>query len=424
VEEKSFQTTYELFREADVQTLVQENCAAIARPATFTELRCSEMWRIALSHVGSATFVLFWVHFTWDYLPPESDYSAEESCSRFKEQFDSQSMSGAIEHFFGMIGGFTMIEKIVGKIGCHNWFRTDSLVQDVAVLAAVKMFTSWISGLDPLHLVKKSLEQLWVRYQLRKGKGSTMTQSEVNSVFEGPEAKLPQRYAHMINMLAFTLSFLPLMPILSFLGFLGLCLKYWADKYFVLRLANHPSFYEHDIAVAAVRIVCMLCWPQAALSVILLAPSISKDNSLSRMMVVSFAFSVVTFTCTLWIWFHQNVGRKLHLFDRLDLNLLEKFAVYADDAAGKEGIYAKEGTYNKSWKEISLLSTGQSYFEAKPSFLFKYTKLDPVWSYMPHEVEHHGVDPAASEGKKLGETVTMVKRLTRTKKVSAFRKRG
>ena len=44
---------------------------------------------------------------------------------------------------------------------------------------------------------------------------------------------------------------------------MGISFCYMADKYFLLRLARHPSFHEHDIALMALRIVCLVCWPQA-----------------------------------------------------------------------------------------------------------------------------------------------------------------
>ncbi len=67
-----------------------------------------------------------------------------------------------------------------------------------------------------------------------------MTQQQLNELYEYSQFDVSERYSSTIRVLLMTALFAPLIPICVPINLLGLILKYWIDKWLLLRRNSAP----------------------------------------------------------------------------------------------------------------------------------------------------------------------------------------
>jgi uncharacterized membrane protein YgcG len=126
---------------------------------------------------------------------------------------------------------------------------------------------------------------------LRKGK--VHTQEQMNTLFEGPEYILEERYPVFLNTLFVTMFYCGGIPILLPLATISVLLSYFVDKYMIMRVYKKPML-DHSLAVmtsgllpiAITLHLCMSMWMYG-----------NKDLLESETMVLSILFKG-ELTCT------------------------------------------------------------------------------------------------------------------------------
>lgn len=115
----------------------------------------------------------------------------------------------------------------------------DGLVNDISFIL---IFNIIIGPL--LNIVNMEwLYKIWKRKRIiKQGSKCMMTQKEANTVFEGDDFDMSERYALYIKTVLISIFFLPIMPISSILGIFATLLTFWIDKYLL--------YFRHTVPFA------------------------------------------------------------------------------------------------------------------------------------------------------------------------------
>jgi hypothetical protein len=76
---------------------------------------------------------------------------------------------------------------------------------------------------------------------------TTMTQSEVNRLFENHEIDFGQKFSHVSNISLIAMFFLPVFPIGIPFAILGLVFAFYVEKYNILRHYNRSKMEDPSV---------------------------------------------------------------------------------------------------------------------------------------------------------------------------------
>merc|ERR1712216_444908 len=82
-------------------------------------------------------------------------------------------------------------------------------------------------------------------------KTASMTQTQLNNAFQGPEVELSERYAAMLNGIFVILMYSWGMPLLYCFGVVYFVSAYWADKITMLEIFKRPGSIDSTLVRAA-----------------------------------------------------------------------------------------------------------------------------------------------------------------------------
>eukprot|EP00698_Gefionella_okellyi_P022512 TRINITY_DN7477_c0_g1_i2.p1 TRINITY_DN7477_c0_g1~~TRINITY_DN7477_c0_g1_i2.p1 ORF type:complete len:562 (+),score=148.63 TRINITY_DN7477_c0_g1_i2:885-2570(+) len=105
------------------------------------------------------------------------------------------------------------------------------------------MVTMFIQAAKPLLLLIVDV----TLHKLKKwrARNNAVTQLELDLAYVGPKFSLAPRAAEMMMVTYGTLMFSPGLPVLLFVAAIYMLMKYWTDKYMLLRVARRPRRYTH-----------------------------------------------------------------------------------------------------------------------------------------------------------------------------------
>jgi len=126
-------------------------------------------------------------------------------------------------------------------------WSNDGLVNDVWFILIFNIFVG-----PTLNLVNTEwLYKLYKRKQIiKQGKNCKMTQQEANTVFEGDDFDISERYALYIRTVLISLFFMPILPISALLGTISASVTYWVDKFLLFNRHTVPLATGADINFA------------------------------------------------------------------------------------------------------------------------------------------------------------------------------
>jgi hypothetical protein len=81
---------------------------------------------------------------------------------------------------------------------------------------------------------------------------STMTQKEVNDLFENHEIDFGQKFSHICNIVLIVFFYLPVFPIGVPIAMAGLCFAFYVEKYNILRHYNRSKMEDPTVVKALV----------------------------------------------------------------------------------------------------------------------------------------------------------------------------
>ena len=87
--------------------------------------------------------------------------------------------------------------------------------------------------------------------QMTMAKTASMTQTQLNNAFQGPEVELSERYAAMLNGIFVILMYSWGMPLLYCFGVVYFVSAYWADKITMLEIFKRPGSIDSTLVRAA-----------------------------------------------------------------------------------------------------------------------------------------------------------------------------
>lgn len=146
-----------------------------------------------------------------------------------------------------------------------NWYSDGGLLEDVFSAVSVNM---WLTPL--LYMTQPGYLITILNRQFVNAASTELTQREVNGLYLGPAFALPFRVASIVNMTVSALLFAPLMPCTVVFAAVGLTLMFWADKFFLLRFASAPEWYDAQLPRFAVKVLAAMLAPIAPLSLLLM----------------------------------------------------------------------------------------------------------------------------------------------------------
>ncbi|CAD8085698.1 unnamed protein product [Paramecium sonneborni] len=114
--------------------------------------------------------------------------------------------------------------------------RPGGVAQDAFIITLINaLITPLISYFDIFYL-RKLIQQK----QLKQNATNNITQTEANTIFEGPQVLLYDNYAYVCKTVWITLFFAPLVPVSLLFCVVGLFFYYWIQKYLLLRRKCRP----------------------------------------------------------------------------------------------------------------------------------------------------------------------------------------
>ncbi|CAD8171332.1 unnamed protein product [Paramecium pentaurelia] len=121
--------------------------------------------------------------------------------------------------------------------------RPGGVAQDAFIITLINaLITPLTSFFDIFYLRKLILQN-----QLQKNATNTVTQTEANTIFEGPQVLLYDNYAYVCKTVWITLFFAPLVPISLLFCICGFFLYYWIQKYLLLRRKCRPPLQSSHL---------------------------------------------------------------------------------------------------------------------------------------------------------------------------------
>ncbi len=156
----------------------------------------------------------------------------------------------------------------------------------IIVLMCVNVF--WPQVMDLLFFMP------WKKCRRACCSSSVVLQSDLNEYYEGYEFTLWDRYAYILSITYFVVTFSPGLPMLMPLGALFCLIIYWIDKYMLLRFYKKPPAYTAKVNTKAFDILpyCVLLHSILALFVYT-APDVYAEDVTSTTAYISGTVSTV-----------------------------------------------------------------------------------------------------------------------------------
>ena len=130
--------------------------------------------------------------------------------------------------FFNMALLSFLIEVYFAKSDKYvQIFKTGGLVYDIFILF---LTASFIPPLLNIINIPSCLKKYFIKKQIQMGSKSTLTQQQMNNLFENPEHDLARSYVLVLKTIYFTAFYSVIIPIGMFVSIIGLILWYWTEK--------------------------------------------------------------------------------------------------------------------------------------------------------------------------------------------------
>ncbi|KAM3134512.1 hypothetical protein pb186bvf_013326 [Paramecium bursaria] len=83
----------------------------------------------------------------------------------------------------------------------------------------------------------------------------SLSQQDLNSLFEGHPVDMALRYANVVKLMFFTAAVSPILPVGLPMSLLGLLILYWVDKYLLLRRYSCKNYLDAELAKEMMNIL-------------------------------------------------------------------------------------------------------------------------------------------------------------------------
>ncbi|CAD8213980.1 unnamed protein product [Paramecium octaurelia] len=121
--------------------------------------------------------------------------------------------------------------------------RPGGVAQDAFIITLINALITPLTSFFDIFYLRKLIQQR----NLEKSATNTITQTEANTIFEGPQVLLYDNYAYVCKTVWITLFFAPLVPISLLFCICGLFLYYWIQKYLLLRRKCRPPLQSSHL---------------------------------------------------------------------------------------------------------------------------------------------------------------------------------
>ena len=127
---------------------------------------------------------------------------------------------------------YTVSNGILTNVYKLDLYRKGGLIENMFFVFLINAFyVPVLDLLNPMHFYNKYKQ----KKALELGDSIVMTQQTANTLFEGPQIEISNKYALVIKTMILTSFYAPGMPLVTLISLVGLIFSYWSEKYLFLR---------------------------------------------------------------------------------------------------------------------------------------------------------------------------------------------
>ena len=126
-----------------------------------------------------------------------------------------------------------------------TWFKAGDLVYDAQILILILAFSA--PAVEVVNL-PGIIRWFRVKWEIRKGDDSVMTQREANILCEGSTIDVANALSNYMNMIMTACFYSPLIPQAIPIALVSSTVGYWITKYHLLRRCKLPDMFSELMA--------------------------------------------------------------------------------------------------------------------------------------------------------------------------------
>eukprot|EP00920_Eleutheroschizon_duboscqi_P013755 GHVT01032214.1.p1 GENE.GHVT01032214.1~~GHVT01032214.1.p1 ORF type:complete len:889 (-),score=65.88 GHVT01032214.1:1189-3855(-) len=203
----------------------------------------------------------------------------------------SQDSSSMIKLTLAMTLNTAMVYMIVLRNPAY-WYVRGGLVESIFIQLLFNL--AW-EPIAEILSINERLQRFYARHiNLAE---TSMTQQQLNRLFEGPAFDGPSRYAGTLKSFTLVATYMPVFPFGLVIAIITFAVHYWVDKYHLLRMCKRPYVQSAFLVISARWMIRIFLFLLPGLSIYLLPPSFLSSlwPSIFRLGIIGLIFAAIGF---------------------------------------------------------------------------------------------------------------------------------
>lgn len=229
---------------------------------------------------------------------------------------------------------FHICNSIILPAIVHKSMKFDEFATSIySVIYSTTVISPIIDYINVLGRLKKLRKR-----RLKEHEILSLTQLELNEIYEGDEVELSESFASIIKSFALCLFFAPIVPMGLLIGSLGMFLELYIFKLGLIRDKTRPRFDSEVLAIAALLTIPW-CFILYASGILLFYSSLYEDlyDLYVAVLLISIGFAFVCYT--------GIIHRAFNLLDKnkMEKDYFEHYESFTTDYERENPVTEKQG---------------------------------------------------------------------------------